>query len=250
MIDYSLDDRGLAVITLNRPDAGNALDQDTADGLEAAARAATTDPSTRAVVLQGSGKVFCAGGDVVGMSNAAERDLFLAELAGAAHRALTVLHDSPVPIVAAVHGAAAGAGLGLVLAADLVVATEMSSYVTAYSSVGLSPDCGVSIWLPRVIGFRRAMRMLLNNEKIDAATALDWGLVDSVVDQDSLNGAVDCVVDEILAGPYPALGASRQLVRASYEHTFGEHLDAEAESIARAGSSEDAARSLARFARR
>lgn len=247
-LEATRDDRGVVTLTLRRERAGNAIDQSLADCLESAAADIAADPAVRVVVIRSTGSIFCAGGDVRGMANAADRGEFLSDLAGAVHRALVTLDGCAVPIVAAVQGPAAGAGLGLVLAADHVVAASSSSFVTAYSGVGLSPDCGVSTWLPRAVGLRRAMRMLLTNERLDAPTALDWGLVDRVVDDADLEPATTQAIEALLAGPHPALGETRRLVRSSYTDDFAAHLDAEAAAIVRSGRSAEAADRLSRFA--
>ncbi|MBY4573023.1 enoyl-CoA hydratase [Gordonia paraffinivorans] len=244
---FDIDDRGVATIRLNRPDEGNALDMDVAGGLAAAVDRIGTADGVRVIVLASSGRLFCGGGDVRGMAGAEDREAFLSALAGSVHESLIALDGLSIPVVAAVQGAAAGAGIGLLLAADVVVAGDRSSFTAAYPGVGLSPDCGVSINLPRAVGMRRALRMLVRNERIDAATALDWGLVDEVVETDGLDAAVSAVVEELLALPTAAIGHARRLVRASYERGFTAHLDDEAVTIAALGTSQDASARLARF---
>ena len=244
---FDVDDRGVASIQLNRPDAGNALDLAVAAGLASAIDAIRHDSSIRVILLSSTGRIFCGGGDVQGMARADDRKAFLSELAGSVHASLTALDDLPIPVVAAVQGPAAGAGLGLVLAADVVVASENSSFSAAYPGVGLSPDCGVSINLPRAIGLRRALGMLVRNTRVDADTAVAWGLVDEVVSADGLPAAVDAVVEQLLALPSAAIGQARRLARASYGRDFDTHLDDEAATIAELGTSEDAAERLARF---
>lgn len=236
---FGVDDRGVASIELNRPAAGNALDLEVADGLAQAITSIRENADVRVVRLSSTGKIFCAGGDVRAMAAASDRPRFLADLAGSIHRSLIALDELPVPIVAAIQGPVAGAGLGLLLAADYVAATPASSYVAAYSMIGLSPDCGVSIGLPRAIGMRRALQMLVLNERIDASTALAWGLVDTVVELDELATDVDGVVSLLLDRQTSAVGQARRLVRASYQREFAEHLDDEALTITRLGGTEE-----------
>ncbi|MGW8814856.1 enoyl-CoA hydratase/isomerase family protein [Gordonia terrae] len=247
-LDFAIDDRGVADIQLNRPDAANALDMDVAEGLAAAVQSIERD-GVRVVRLSAAGRLFSGGGDVHGMAAAPDRERFLAELAGSVHRSLIALDRLPVPVVAAVQGTAAGGGLGLVLAADVVIATPKTSFVAAYSTIGLSPDCGVSINLPRTVGLGRALRMLVRNEKIDAATALDWGLVHEVVEAEQLESATDDVVALLLDRPTAAIGHARRLARASFGRTFEEHLDDEAATIARLGARDETGALLARFTR-
>ncbi|MCZ4578553.1 enoyl-CoA hydratase/isomerase family protein [Gordonia amicalis] len=236
---FGVDERGVASIELNRPSAGNALDLEVADGLAQAITSIRENADVRVIRLSSTGKIFCAGGDVRAMAAASDRPRFLADLAGSIHRSLIALDELPVPIVAAIQGPVAGAGLGLLLAADYVAATPASSYVAAYSTIGLSPDCGVSIGLPRVIGMRRALQMLVLNERIDASTALAWGLVDTVVELDELASDVDGVVSLLLDRQTSAVGQARRLVRASYQRDFAEHLDDEALTITRLGGTEE-----------
>ncbi|WP_374613620.1 enoyl-CoA hydratase/isomerase family protein [Gordonia sp. (in: high G+C Gram-positive bacteria)] len=248
-LDFAIDDRGVATIRLNRPEAANALDMDLADGLAAAVQTIESDGGVRVIRLSAAGRLFSGGGDVHGMATATDRGQFLAELAGSVHRSLIALDRLPVPVVAAVQGTAAGGGLGLVLAADIVIATPKTAFVAAYSTIGLSPDCGVSVNLPRTIGLGRALRMLVRNEKIDAATALEWGLVHEIVEAEELESAADDLVAHLLERPTAAIGHARRLARASYSRTFAEHLDDEAATIAQLGEGDETAELLARFAR-
>ncbi|WP_137810221.1 MULTISPECIES: enoyl-CoA hydratase/isomerase family protein [unclassified Gordonia (in: high G+C Gram-positive bacteria)] len=248
-LDFAIDDRGVATIRLNRPEAANALDMDLADGLAAAVQTIESDGGVRVIRLSAAGRLFSGGGDVHGMATATHRGQFLAELAGSVHRSLIALDRLPVPVVAAVQGTAAGGGLGLVLAADVVIATPKTAFVAAYSTIGLSPDCGVSVNLPRTIGLGRALRMLVRNEKIDAATALEWGLLHEIVEAGELDDATDAVVAHLLERPAAAIGHARRLARASFGRAFTDHLDDEAATIAQLGAGEEAAELLARFTR-
>ncbi|WP_238422170.1 enoyl-CoA hydratase/isomerase family protein [Gordonia sp. 'Campus'] len=247
-LEFVVDDRGVATIRLNRPEEGNALDLGVAEGLAAAIEAIRQDASVRVVRLSSAGRIFCGGGDVGAMAASPDRGAYLADLAGTVHRSLIALDGLAVPVVAAVQGPAAGAGLGLMLAADIVVASPKSSFVAAYSGVGLSPDCGVSINLPRAIGLRRALRMLVRNERVDARTALEWGLIDDLAEPDELDRAADDVVALLLERPTEAVGQARRLARASYARTFADHLDDEASTISEIGRGGAAAELIARFA--
>lgn len=241
---------GVATVRLARPDAGNALDLPTALALREAV-AGFTEPAAsgmlRCVVLRSSGRLFCAGGDVRAMAAAPDRTAFVAELAGVLHDALTGLRSLPVPVVAAVQGPAAGAGLGLVLAADVVVASDRATFLAAYAAVGLSPDCGVSALLPRVVGPRRAARLLLTGMRLDASTALEWGLVGQVCAADDLDVEVDAAVARIVAQPSVALGEAARLLRAAPDRPYAEQLADEAATIARLSTTPDADRLLRGF---
>lgn len=247
-LGFGVDERGVATITLLRPDAANALNQPLADALLAATRTIAADPAVRVVVLRGEGRFFCAGGDVKAMVVAEDRGAMLDRLAGTIHDAPAEMDQLAVPVVAAIQWPVAGGGLGLVLAADVAVASDAAHFSTAYAGVGLSPDCGVSALLPKVVGMRRALRMLLHGERIDAATAASWELIDRAVPADDLEAEVGATVDGLLAGPHPALGEARRLVRASYARSYADQLDDERRTITRTGATEAAAALLARFA--
>ena len=240
---------GVATIRLARPDAGNAVDLPTAIALrEAIAEVAGDVGHVHVVVIRASGRLFCAGGDVRAMAAAAERQAFVAELAGVLHEALGALRDLPVPVVAVVQGAAAGAGVGLVLASDVVLAADHATFVAAYPSVGLSPDCGVSALLPAAVGARRAALFLLTGTPIDAATALDWGLVSEVCAAETLDARAGEVVAAIAALPRQAVGEAARLLRRSGERPYAAQLADEAATISRLAAGAEAGAMLAAFA--
>lgn len=244
---FDVDHRGVASLVLNRPDAGNALDLQVAGELADALASIARRDDVRVIVLSAAGRIFCGGGDVHDMATEEDRPAFLTELAGSVHDSLRALDALPIPVVAAVQGATAGGGLGLLLAADVVVASSASSFATAYAGVGLSPDCGVSINLPRAIGLRRALQMLVRGVRIDAPTALDWGLVDEVVEPEGLEAALEEIVSSLLDRPVRAIGQARRLARAAQGRGFAEHLDDEAATIAACGASEEAQALLSSF---
>jgi 2-(1,2-epoxy-1,2-dihydrophenyl)acetyl-CoA isomerase len=241
---------GVATIRLARPDAGNALDLPGALALRAAVgEIASALDTVHVVVLRAEGRLFCAGGDVRAMAAAEDRPAFVAELAGVLHEALAELRTLPVPVVAVVQGAAAGAGVGLVLAADVVLAADRATFVAAYPSVGLSPDCGVSALLPAVVGARRAALFLLTGTRVDAATALDWGLVTEVCPFETLDARAGEVVAAIAALPRRAVGEAARLLRRSGERSYAAQLADEAATIARLSATDDATALLTAFAR-
>lgn len=242
---------GVATIRLGRPDAGNALDLPAALALrDAVAEIARTVGDIAVVVIRAEGRLFCAGGDVRAMATAPDRAAFVAELAGVLHEALTGLRALPVPVVAVAQGTAAGAGVGLLLATDIVLAAEHATFVAAYPSVGLSPDCGVSALLPAAVGARRAALFLLTGTRIDAATALDWGLVTEVCDIEDLDARAGEVVAGIAALPREAVGQAARLLRLSPERTYAAQLADEAATIARLSATPEADALIAAFAAR
>ena len=240
---------GVATIRLARPDAGNAVDLLTAFALrDAVGAVARAVDQVQVVVLRADGRLFCAGGDVRAMAAAPQRGDFVAELAGVLHEVLEGLRALPVPVVAVVQGAAAGAGVGLVLASDVVLAADHATFVAAYPTVGLSPDCGVSALLPGAVGARRAALFLLTGTPIDAATALDWGLVTEVCPAQDLEARAGEVVAAIAALPREAVGQAARLLRVAGERPYAVQLADEAATIARLAAGAEAGALLASFA--
>ncbi|GAA1916751.1 enoyl-CoA hydratase/isomerase family protein [Nocardioides hwasunensis] len=208
-------DAGVAHIELSRPQAANALDLPLARALRAAVARVETDDAVRAVLLTGAGKRFCAGGDVGSFVAATDPAAYLHELASEADAAVRALEALEKPVVAAVHGAVAGAGLGVMLACDLVVAADGTKLAFAYPGVGLTPDCGVSYLLPRAIGSHRALAFALGGRPIDATTACEWGMVTEVSDDAPARGLE--LARALAAGPALALGRTRRLLRTSWD---------------------------------
>jgi 2-(1,2-epoxy-1,2-dihydrophenyl)acetyl-CoA isomerase len=226
-------DDGIATVTLNKPGTGNAMDLQLASGLHSALRHAANDERARIVLLTGNGRLFCGGGDLRAMHAAADRGAFLRGLVDSAHDAVRVLAALEKPVVAAVQGSAAGAGLSLALLSDLVIATPTTSFVTAYTAVGLTPDCGQSWLLPRIVGLGRALDLTLDPRKVTADEARTLGIVTQIVPEDSLLDRARDLAARLARGSAHALGQARALLRSGYGDGFDEHLDREAETIAR-----------------
>lgn len=240
---------GVARIELDRPDVSNAVDLPAAEALSAAVRSAGADPEARAVLVAGAGARFCAGGDVRSMLVSDDRPAHLFALAEALDQALQALAALEKPVVAAVQGAVAGAGIGLMLSCDLVVAERGTRFAMAYAGVGLTPDCGVSWLLPRAIGQQRALELALTGRVLDADEALAWGMVTEVVEADA-RGRAEELAAKLATGPSFALGQARRLLRGSWETSRSDAGAAESRTIAAAVATPDADRALAAFARR
>jgi 2-(1,2-epoxy-1,2-dihydrophenyl)acetyl-CoA isomerase len=230
---------GIARIRLDRPAQGNALDLAAADALGAAAAAAANDPSVRCVVLIGTGRFFCTGGDVASFAAADRRGAFVKDLAEAVHRAVMTLATMAKPLLVAVNGPAAGAGFGLALLGDLVIASDAAHFTSAYSAIGLTPDGGLSWSLPRLAGLRRAQELIITNRRVGAAEAVDIGLVTRTVPAADFEGEIDRTAALLVAAPTAALGAIRALLAASATTSLALQLDAEAVSIGRAADSDE-----------
>lgn len=206
----------VATVTLNRPEASNALDMALGRDLLAAALAVEGNPAVRAVVLTGAGKHFCFGGDLRGMAEQGERvTAHLNELTTNIHAAISCFTRMRAPCIAAVNGTAAGGGIGLVCMTDLAVAGRGSKFSLAYTGVALAPDCSVSFLLPRIVGRRRAIELMLLNRALSADEALQWGLVNQVVDDAEVLATAQSIAARLAAGPVGSFGAVKRLVDAA-----------------------------------
>lgn len=206
---------GVAHLELNRPEQSNSFDLPAARAFADAVHSIEVDDEARVVLMTGAGRRFSAGGDVASMVATDDRGAYLRELAEVLDDALQRLDSLPKPVVVAVHGAVAGAGIGVMLTGDLIVAHRATKFVTAYAGIGLTPDCGVSWLLPRAVGQQRALLMTLTPTVLDGDQALAWGLVSEVVDEDAVGRARELAMS-LAAGPSHALGQARRLLRSSW----------------------------------
>ena len=197
----AFDDDGVARVTLNRPDAANAIDIPMARGLEEAVQRISETEGVRAVVLTGAGDRFCGGGDVRSFAASPDLGETLDEVLASLHPAVAGLGALDAPVVASVQGSAAGAGLSLVAGADLVLAAYSTTFVLAYTGIGLVPDGGSTWYLPRVVGPRRALELALTNWVLTADEAHQWGLVTRVVPDSELTEKTETFVKQLAGGP-------------------------------------------------
>ena len=205
----------IAFLTMARPASANTMNLEFGREFLAAALAIDAGKA-RAVVLCGEGKNFCFGGDLRGMiASGSDVTAYLTELTTNLHRGMAHLAAQAAPVIAAVNGSAAGGGLGLVLMADIVIAARSARFASAYTGVGLTPDAGCTYLLPRVIGTRRAMEMLLTNRVLDAPQALEWGLVNAVVEEDELAASAAALAARLAGGPLGAFGTVKRLLAES-----------------------------------
>ena len=223
----------VAWLTLNRPKAFNALDLTMAKELCDLSIRLGEDKAVRAVALTGSGDAaFCAGGDVPGF--AADMDALPAlmkEMTTYLHMAISRFAWMRAPVIAAVNGVAAGAGLSLVACADLAVAAKGASFTSAYTKIGLSPDGSSTYYLPRIIGTRRTMELYLTNRVLSTEEALDWGLINQVVDREELTATVGKLAGKLADGPTEALGAVKKLLLMSTNDSLESQMERETRSI-------------------
>jgi 2-(1,2-epoxy-1,2-dihydrophenyl)acetyl-CoA isomerase len=238
---------GLGTVTLNRPDAMNALDTATKNALRDALREAGADPSVRAVLLAGNGRAFCVGQDLKehvgnlaaggGMATVAEH-----------YNPITIaIATMPKPVVAAVNGPAAGAGAGFAFAADYRIVADTASFNTSFVGVALSADSGMSWTLSRLVGYGRAQELLLFPRSVPAAEALALGLAHRVVPAAELAAESLAVARKLAQGPTVAYASVKESLAHGAEHTLPEALAKEAEMQARAGASQDHREAVAAF---
>jgi 2-(1,2-epoxy-1,2-dihydrophenyl)acetyl-CoA isomerase len=239
---------GLARVTFNRPASLNAMGFEMGALWRDIAHRVTSDPAVGAVILDAAGPAFCAGGDVVAMATSGAAGSDVTATAHIIHEGIRAFALSDKPIVAAVQGAVAGGGLGLMLAADYIVAADSAKFVSKYANIGLTPDLGVSTLLPAAIGQRRALQLLLQDTTIDAATALDWGLVAEVLPRDEVAARAEAIARFWLAGATAAFGQAKRLVRVGADRPFSDNLDDEARSIGARFETEESRVRVAAFA--
>ena len=242
----------VATLTLNRPDALNTLDFSLMDALIDAAADVAADDTLRAVVLRGAGKHFMAGGDLRTFAGElakppGQRDADFRRVIGRLHSAIENFHRMPHPVIGQVHGAVAGFGLSLMNVCDLVVASDDTYFASAYRNIALTPDGGGSWSLPRIVGMRRAMEIMLLGERFDARRALELGLVNRVVPAAELDGAVAALVDALVTGPVMAIRNAKRLMRESLSRSLSEQLDAEAVSFGACSATGDFAEGITAF---
>ena len=239
---------GLARLTLNRPASLNAMTVEMGTRWRDLALQVRSEESIGAVLLDAAGPAFCAGGDVFEMAARDAGGEGLARMASVINEGIAACVTGHVPIVACVQGAVAGGGLGLMLVADHIVASESATFFSKYADLGLTPDLGVTALLPRAVGERRALRLLLSDLVLDARTALEWGLVSEVVDPDQTAARAEEVARSWLENA--AFGQARRLVRAGADRPLAVSMADEAATIGHQSDTEMARARIAAFTSR
>jgi 2-(1,2-epoxy-1,2-dihydrophenyl)acetyl-CoA isomerase len=239
---------GIARLTLNRPEAGNTITAELALELASATQHIEADGSVRIVLLRGAGDTFSAGGDL--KTFAAQGDeiaRYLRETTTYLHAAISRLARMDAPVVAAVHGSAAGGGFSLACACDYVVAAESARFVMAYSRIGLAPDGSCTYFLPRLIGPRRTMQLTLFSRPLSAREALDWGLVSEVVDDSQLFSRAEEIAKTLASGPTLAFGATKRLLQTSWTETLETQMELESRAISETSATDDGREGIGAF---
>ncbi|GAA3382540.1 enoyl-CoA hydratase/isomerase family protein [Cryptosporangium minutisporangium] len=238
-------------ITLNRPEKRNAIDDTMVAGLIDLIIGAGSDESVRAVLLAGAGEHFCSGADIIarnaGVDGRPRVGSIQRRLPWQAHRLVPVLLETQVPVVCAVRGWAAGIGLSLALAADVTVVADDARLWAPYGARGFTPDGGITWMLPRRIGEVRARRMLLLGERVDGATAAEWGLVDRAVPAADVDAEAAGLSATLADGPTVALGLAKSLLHTGRAASLEAHLRDEAFGMELSSRSEDFREGLAAF---
>jgi len=238
-------------ITLNRPEAYNALNLELGRELFDAVLELDESRAIRAIVLTGAGKAFCAGGDVKEfVEQAGREDRHLKELTAYLHMTVSRLVRSQKPVLVAVNGVAAGGGMSLALVGDIVVAAESARFSMAYARIAATPDGSGTYFLPRLVGLRRAMELYLLNRPLTAREAFEWGLVTRVVPDAEFGAVVNNLAHELAEGPTLAFGAAKLLFHHATHESLETQMEMESEAIARAGQTEDFRRAVAAFAQK
>ncbi|MCQ6282274.1 enoyl-CoA hydratase/isomerase family protein [Bacillus sp. EB600] len=238
----------VGIITLNRPEAGNALNEQMVKELLDVSIFCSDSKSIRAVVLTGVGNTFSVGGDLKSFAQEGEGiSSHLKIVTTYLHHAISYLTRMNKPLIGAINGVAAGAGMGLVLACDMAYASEQAKFVMAYNRVGLTPDGSGSYFLPRIVGMKRAIELMYTNRQLDANEAMEWGIINHVIQQDQLMDTVLSLSETLATGPTDAYGATKKLFYHSLQETLESQMSMEALQLAERASSEEGKEGISSF---
>lgn len=246
-IQFEISD-GVATITLNRPDNANALNIDIARGLMDAANRCSEERAVRAAVLTGAGRFFCAGGDLKAFAEAGdELGGHLKEVTTYLHAAVSRLTRMDAPVIAAVNGVAAGAGMSLACACDFVLAAESARFTMAYTRAGLTPDGSSTYFLPRIVGLKRALELALSNRMLTAADAEQLGIVTHVVPDGTALDEALALAKQLASGALGAFGRTKRLMHAGFNATLESQMEEESQAIAISAMSPEGKEGIAAF---
>lgn len=238
---------GIATVTLDSAAGRNAMTMEMATELTQAAIALGEDPDVRVIVLTHAGDFFGAGADLTAFEGDESDAPYLRELAGRIHEAVLQFHQAEVPVVGGIDGIAAGAGFSLAIFPDLVLLSEDARLEYAYPRIGLTGDGGTTFFLPRLVGLRHAREILLLDEPIEPAEAVDMGLATEAVPAAEFEGRLEDLARQVASGPTSALGATKRLMAESFDTSLEAQLAAETETIVDAVSTEDFSRGIEAF---
>jgi 2-(1,2-epoxy-1,2-dihydrophenyl)acetyl-CoA isomerase len=240
----------VGVITLNRPASLNALNSQVAQEFKAAV-GEVRQQGARAVVITGAGRAFCAGGDLREMQRIAEREgkveAFFDEPLRLLNECILLIRRTPLPLIAAVNGAASGGGCNLALACDLVIAGESARFNQAFIKIGLSPDCGGTFILPRLVGWKRATELMMTGDVVSAPRALEMGMINAVVPDEDLLPSAMAMAARLAQAPTATIGRVKELLEASATNDYGGQLELERKAQIQSGLTKDFREGVAAF---
>lgn len=241
-------ENNVGIVTLNRPDDGNAIDLQLAKELMDVSLTCSEDNQIRAVVLTGAGNKFSVGGDLKSFSNEGDEiSLHLKQVTTYLHQAISNFVRMNKPFIGAINGVAAGAGMSLVCACDLAYASENSKFVMAYNKIGFTPDGSGSYFLPRLVGMKRALELMYTNRLLDAKEANDWGIINQVVPEEELMKVVLELATSLANGPMNAFGETKKLFYLSLQDTLESQMNREALLLAERVNSEEGKEGFSAF---
>ncbi|HJX92671.1 MAG TPA: enoyl-CoA hydratase-related protein [Pyrinomonadaceae bacterium] len=232
----------VCLLTLNRPDRLNALTVEAAKDFQDAVRE-SVEKGSRAIVVTGAGRAFCAGGDIRAMQDIASREgrleAFFDEPLRLLNEAILLIRQTPVPFIAAVNGVASGGGCNLALACDIVIAAESAKFNQAFIKIGLSPDCGGTFILPRLVGWKRAAELMFTGDMLTAQDALEMGMINAVTPDAELLSRAMSMAERLAASPTAAIGQIKRLLEASAVNDQRSQLELERKAQIESGRTKD-----------
>ncbi|MFV8828852.1 enoyl-CoA hydratase/isomerase family protein [Alkalihalobacterium sp. APHAB7] len=238
----------VGVVTMNRPEAGNALDLQMAKELMEVAIHCSENDEIRAVVITGVGNKFSVGGDLKSFAKEGDEiGTHLKNVTAYLHQAISYFARMNKPFIGAVNGIAAGAGMSLACACDLVYASNNSKFVMAYNKIGLTPDGSGSYFLPRIVGMKRALELMYTNRMLNAQEANEWGIVNDVVPEADLMNVVMELAENLAKGPVHAFGATKKLFAHSLQETLESQMAIEATSLSERAISQEGQEGIQAF---
>jgi 2-(1,2-epoxy-1,2-dihydrophenyl)acetyl-CoA isomerase len=235
-------------LTLNRPDSLNAINQELIAGVRQHLEEARSDDSVRAVTIRGTGRGFCAGGDIRGFAQMlASGDAVPSDMPDQLHAMVEDIRTLPVPVIAVIHGPCAGAGFSLIMACDLAIAADTAKFNLAYSKIALSPDGSSTYFLPRHVGMKKAAEMFFTPRTMSAAELLELGLVNRVVPEADLDSEARAMIDELAAGPTQAYARIKKLMNSTWTNNLHDQLALETRYIVESSGTADFATGISAF---
>jgi 2-(1,2-epoxy-1,2-dihydrophenyl)acetyl-CoA isomerase len=238
----------VATIILSRPESANALNLKMAEELHEVSIVCCTNPGIRAVLLTGEGRMFCAGGDLNQFKDAGdEKEALLLRMATILHAAIVRFANMDAPLVVAVNGAAGGGGFSMMLAGDFVIASSKAKLVSAYTASGLTPDGSSTYYLAKHVGLLRAKELMFTNRVLSADEAMNWGLVNRVVEPDDLMETAMAMVHQFAMGPTKSYGRLKRMLQTAFSDPMEAQLEKETQGIASMMTTRDGPHGLEAF---